>query len=289
MISKHEIFCKVIETGSFTRAAEQLGYSQSAVSQTVKTLENEMKTVLVYRKKDGISLTGDGKKFFPYIQAVAGAEEALEEKIREMEGLEDCTIRIGTFTSVSRNLLPQLMNQFKERYPCVHFVLSQGEYTGIANWIREGSVDFGFLSAEAVDGIEIRKLYTDRMMAVLPEGHPLGKEQTISIRQLARETFILLDEGAYSLPLEAFRRKGCEPDIEYKVYDDYSILAMVRQGLGVSMIYEKVLEGFEEGLTVLPLKEKVERTVAIGYRNWEIMPIAARRFVEFVLEQRHEK
>lgn len=285
MLSRYDIFCKVVELGSFTRAAEALGYSQSAVSQTVKALEEELGTALVSRGKGGVMLTADGESYLPYLRAICGAAEALVRKRREMQGLENRMIRIGTFTSVSRNLLPQLMQQFKALYPGVHFVLQQGEYTSIAQWVREGQVDFGFVNAQAVSGLTMRTLYRDEMVAVLPPGHPLTGQGRVSLEELAAEPFILLDEGEYSLPLDAFARQGLTPRIEYKVYDDYSILAMIRQGLGVSVLYRLVLAGFGEGLAVRPVEEPLERTVALAWRQWETLPLAARRFAEFVLRR----
>lgn len=285
MLSRYDIFCKVVETGSFTRTAEALGYSQSAVSQMVKALEQELGTTLVSRGKGGVTLTADGESYLPYLRAICGAEAALGRKQREMQGLENRSVRIGTFTSVSRNLLPQLMQQFKAVYPGVHFVLQQGEYTSIGQWVREGQVDFGFVNVQAVTGLTVRSLYRDEMMAVLPPHHPLTAQSRVSLRQLAEEPFILLDEGAYSVPLNAFTRQGLTPRIEYKVYDDYSILAMIRQGLGVSILYQLVLTGFGEGLAVRPVEEPLERTVALAWRNWDTLPLAARRFAEFVLKR----
>lgn len=285
MNSKYDIFCKVIEMESFTKAADCLKYSQSAVSQMVKSLEQECGTILVNRKKDGVTLTQDGEQYFPYIQEIANAEAALEQKKQEMMGLKNSTIRIGTFTSVSRNILPGLMKQFKEQFPAVNFVLSQGEYTSIEKWIKEGSIDFGFINANAVSGIELSVLYQDEMMAVLPQTHPLVQKEQVTLKDLAKEPFILLDEGEYSLPMEAFAKAGLMPDIEYKVYDDYSILAMVRKGLGVAMMYRMVVQGFEEGLSVKPIVDKTERKVAIGWKNWETMPLAAKRFIEYLLRQ----
>ena len=282
MLSRYGIFCKVIELGSFTKAGRQLGYSQSAVSQTIKSLEKELGILLIDRKKDGIQLTSDGKQFFPYIQSVYQAEQSLHQKKLEMQGLLDSTIRIGTFTSVSRNLLPRLMKEFKKEYPAVNFVLQQGEYTSIAQWVRDGSVDFGFANAEAVPGLETSILYKDEMAAVLPKGHPLTGKQVISLKDLEQEPFILLDEGEYSVPEQAFRRAGLHPKIEYKVYDDYSILAMVRQSLGVSAMYKRVLEGFEAGLAVRPVKERMERPVALVWKDWNTMHFAARKFVSHV-------
>lgn len=285
MNSKYDIFCKVIEMESFTKAAAYLKYSQSAVSQTVKSLEQECGTILVNRKKDGITLTQDGEQYLPYIQEIANAEASLEQKKQEMLGLKNSTIRIGTFTSVSRNILPGLMKKFKEKYPSVNFVLLQGEYTSIEKWIKDGSIEFGFVNADAVSDIELAVLYQDEMMAVLPLSHPLASKEQIALSDLAKEPFILLDEGEYSLPMEAFAKAGLKPDIEYKVYDDYSILAMVRKGLGVSMMYRMVVEGFETGLHIKPIMEKAERKVAIGWRNWETMPLSARRFIEFLQKQ----
>ena len=90
-----------------------------------------------------------------------------------MKCLEHSVIRIGTFTSVSRNILPQLMKNFKSLYPTVNFVLKQGEYTSIKKWILHGEIDFGFVNSDVVSGINMEFLYSDEMMAVLPIHHKL--------------------------------------------------------------------------------------------------------------------
>ena len=283
MISRYGIFCKVAELGSFTRAAESCGYSQSAVSQNIKALEQETGVSLLSRRKDGVQLTADGRDFFPYLQAVWQAEQALERRRQETMGLKNSVIRIGTFTSVSRNLLPPKMKAFKARYPDVRFVLRQGEYTSIPQWIRQGEIDFGFVNQDAVDSMDTRLLYEDHMLAVLPQGHPLEQKPVIPLKELSREPLILLDEGDHSVLLDAFRQAGQTPNIAYEVYDDYSILSMVRQGLGISVLYEKVVSGFESGLSLRPILEAPRRRVALAWSSWETMPYAARRFAEFLM------
>lgn len=283
MISRYGIFCKVAELGSFTRAAESCGYSQSAISQNIKALEQETGVSLLSRRKDGVQLTADGRDFFPYLQAVWQAEQALERRRQETMGLKNSVIRIGTFTSVSRNLLPPKMKAFKARYPDVRFVLRQGEYTSIPQWIRQGEIDFGFVNQDAVDSMDTRLLYEDHMLAVLPQGHPLEQKPVIPLKELSREPLILLDEGDHSVLLDAFRQAGQTPNIAYEVYDDYSILSMVRQGLGISVLYEKVVSGFESGLSLRPIVEAPRRRVALAWSSWETMPYAARRFAEFLM------
>lgn len=284
MISRYEIFCKVIETGSFTRAAEELGYTQSSVSQTVKNLENELGAILIERKKDGIALTSDGKNFYPYIDSITSAERALDEKRRELNGLTNSVITIGTFTGVSRTVLPSLMKSFQDIYPTVSFVLQQGEYTGISEWIQSGRVDFGFINQSAAKGIKTNPLYEEQMLAVAPQNHPFAARESVSLSEIAEEPFILLDEGEHSVPLTAFAQNSLNPNISYKVTDDYTILAMVRQRLGVSMIYERVLQGYEQGLTIKRIDEQPKRVIALAYKNRDVLPLAASKFVDFIIK-----
>ncbi len=279
MDSRYQIFLQAVRARSFTRAAEKLGYTQSAVSQAVRSLENELGTVLITRSHDGIALTRDGEAYLPYIEAIVAGENALRAKTREMQGLTKSLIRIGTFTSISRNLLPALIQSFLAEYPDVRFELRQGEYTSINADILSGRLDFGFVSPEFVSGLETEVVYTDTMMAVLPPASPLAAQGTVSLRQLAGFPYILLDEGEYSVALEAFSRIGLTPDVRFKVTDDYSILAMVRQNMGYSLVYRLTLAGFSEGVAVIPVREPVQRTIAMGWRNYETLPLAAKRFI----------
>lgn len=285
MNTKYRIFCSVVENKSFTRVAEMLNYSQSAVSQTVKSLENELGTALVTRDKGGIELTGDGREYYPYIQEIANAEKSLWQKHREMQGLSDSVIKIGTFTSVSRNILPPLMSKFKQSYPGVKFELYQGEYTSIAQWIKSREVDFGFVNSDAVTGLECAVLITDELFAVLPNCHKMAKKSSVSLADLCTDPFILLDEGKYSVAENAFARCGLKPNTQYKVYDDNTILAMVRQNLGISLMYGLVLSGLKTDLQIRPVKEKPQRPTAIAWYNRDTMPLAAKIFMDFVLSE----
>jgi len=281
-MNRYEVFVKVIECGSFTKAAEELGYTQSAVSQMVHTLEEELSTTLIKRSKNGAVLTADGKEYFPYISSIHNAHRELAEKHREMQGLGSSQIRIGTFTSVSRNWLPGLMKQFKEQYPDVRFELFQGEYTNIGEWIKEGKVDFGFMSPDAVDGLEKYVLYRDEMVAVLPKGHALAKQEVISLSDLAVCPNILLDEGELSVPLNAYEAHHLKPDIQYRVYDDYSIITMVEQELGVSILYRLVVQNQARSCIIRPITPAVERTVAVACKNRNTLPVASRYFLDFI-------
>lgn len=282
MTSRYEIFLKVAESGSFTRAARELGYSQPAVSQAVRSLEKELGTVLLVRSNDGIIVTGDGRSYLPYIRGIVTAEREFERKKQRMLGFEDSVIRIGTFTSVSRNILPPLMRNFRARYPGVSFELLQGEYDAIRTWTEEGRVDFGFYGLSDCRSLAREEIYHDAMAAVLPKNHPLAVQDKVAFRDLEKLPFILLDEGRDSIPEKTFAAHGMHLAWAYKVYDDYTILTMIRQGMGVSILYELVVAGFAYDLVLKPLEEPIERTISLIRRERAMLSSASLAFYDYV-------
>lgn len=283
-MTQYEMFMDVAELQSFTKAAKKNGYTQSAVSQMIQSLEKTLQTTLFVRNKQGVQLTADGQMYYPYIQAISTAIRSLEQKKKEMEGLEQQTIRIGTFVSVSRHWLPRWIKEFKLLYPQVRFELIQGEYSNINQWILDGSIDFGFVNEKMVADVETYPIYEDRMVAVLPMESELAKQEMIPLEQLEKASLIVLDEGKQSVALQAFEKEGLRPHIEYKVYDDTSIIEMVKQGLGYSILYELVIQGFEDQVAIRPIFQPLKRTVALAWNQWELMPRAARTFVQYILE-----
>ena len=144
MASRYQIVCMVVDRGSLKGAADELGYTQSAVSQAVKALERELGTTLIERGKQGVSLTRDGKQYLPYLRQIVTAEAELEGKRQELLGLSSTDIRIATFTNVSRTVLPRVIRDFGTLHPGVRFTLKQGDYTRNAQWVHDGVVDFCF-------------------------------------------------------------------------------------------------------------------------------------------------
>lgn len=286
-MTSYEAFVRVTETGSFTKAAKSMGYTQSAVSQMIKTLEEELDTTLIRRSKKGIELSPDGEEFLPYIKNIYNAHRELMEKRNEMKGLAGGVIRIGTLASISTNWLPMLMKEFREKYPSVHFDLKQGEYTNISGWIKEGSVDMGFVNPDAAQGLTTVPLKRDEMLAVLPRGHRLAEKESVSLEELAKEPYILLDEGEVCEPLEYFRANFIEPNTQYIVYDDYTIMSMVEEGLGVSVLSALVLNRHSRNIEIRNISPRLERTVSIAYKNKSVLPIAARYFIDFIISQKN--
>lgn len=275
---------KIVELNSFTKAAKALGYTQPAMSQTISSLEKELSIKLLYRSRYGIHLTLEGERLFPSIQKAVAGYQAMLEIAKEIKGLGSGTIRIGTISSISCHWLPGLIKQFQELYPNVQFVLHQGDYTTIPEWVRTGEADFGFINPDAAPGVQTKFIKTGELRAVLPENHPLAKEPYVTLEDLSKEPFLLLEEGALSEPLEAFGQAGLEPSIRLCGHDDYSILSMIELGLGVSILPELVLRKTNYQVAILPMKPVLTRKIGLIMKEKNSMPIASKYFIDFLFE-----
>ena len=285
-MNRYDVFVKILETGSFSRAAEESGYTQSAVSQMIKSLEEEYSTTLLVRSRSGISLTANGEELLPYIRGICGAYRELKEKQKEMLGLRGGVLRIGTIASVSCNWLPGLMQGFKEKYPDVQFFLQQQlTYTGVARLIREGSVDFGFVNADVADGLHSIALADDEMLAVLPRKHALARLKTIPVERLAGEPFIFMEAGQYNELIRYFAAHNQKPNIQYRVFDDYTIMAMIEKNMGVGVLPELILRRRGYDVALRPLVPALYRHIGVAYRDGRLLSLAARYFIEYLVER----
>jgi len=274
---------KVVEVGSFTRAAELLGYTQPALSQMIASLERELGIKLLYRTSHRVCLTPEGERLFPAIQKSVAQYRSMQEIAREIRGLEAGVIRIGTLSSVSCHWLPPLIAAFQVQYPNVEFVLHQGDNNSIPEWVRTGEVDFGFVNMSVYSG-KVTFLKEGEYRAVLPLTHPLAAQSAVTLEQLVAEPFLVIEEGSLSRPLEAFREAGLAPRVRLRVHDDYSILSMVEHGLGVSILPELVLRRTNYQIAIRPLQPAVTRKLGFISKPKNELPLASKYFIRFMME-----
>ncbi len=283
---RYRAFLKVVEVGSFTKAADLLGYSQPALSQMMTSLERELSMKLLYRSRYGIRLTPEGERLYPSVESAVLQYDAMRRSADEISGLETGVVRIGTVSSVSAHWLPQVIRAFWEKHPNVQIVLHQGDYSSIQEWVRTGAVDFGFVNPRAVKGLETTVVKSGEFRAVVPSGHPLATKAAVTLADLAREPFLLVESGAYGEVEEAFAAAGIVPGIRLRMHDDYSLLSMVEQGMGVSILTELVLRKTAYDVAALPIDPPVIRTLAIVTKDRRTLPLAAKVFIDELLQMR---
>ncbi|MBR2829325.1 MAG: LysR family transcriptional regulator substrate-binding protein, partial [Solobacterium sp.] len=144
------------------------------------------------------------------------------------------------------------------------------------------AVELGFVSAEQAEGIRKEVLRTVRMKAVLPPDHPLADREIVPLTELKKDPFILVELGRYSEPLQAFASLHIKPKVRYTIADDYTIMSMVEAGMGVSILSEMVLQRANYNIAIRDTDPPVLRPICIGWREPEMLPVAARRMMDFI-------
>jgi DNA-binding transcriptional LysR family regulator len=277
-IKKYEAFAKVVETGSLTRAAEELGYTQSGVSHMISAMEEEFGFILLRRSRAGVSLTEDGLRVMPAIRGILNYNEQLRQIVAATHGLDAGTVRVGVFSSVAVHWLPGMIKTFLERYPRIEFTLRNGDYSDVERWLADGSVDLAFVTLPTKLDCRCVPLVQDRLLAVLPKEHSLAASERVAPKALAREPFIGLLAGSNQDARRAMEAAGVKPDIKFTTKDDYAIIAMVEQGLGVSIMPELLLTGRTERVCVMELDPPSKRTIALAVPEETKASPAARNF-----------
>ena len=281
---KLEVFEKIVELSSLSQAAEALGLTQSGVSHILAALEEEFGFTLLKRSRVGARLTPEGERLMPLIRDILRAEEQMEQTAAELRGLAAGKVRIGTFTSVAVHWLPGMLQEFGKLYPQVEFTLFNGDYHDVDRWLTDGSVDVGFITLPTTLRCECIPLREDPLLAVLPADHPLAKREICPVREVAAEPFITLLETSDNDSRRALEAAGVKPNVRFTTKDDYAIIAMVRQGLGVSIMPKLLLEGQLDGVAVRPLSPPSSRTLALAVASGDRAGPATRRFAAFAAE-----
>jgi len=293
-LSQLRVFARVVEAGSFTKAAESLWMSQSAVSQAISGLESELGVALVERGRGGGSPTEVGRRVMVHAREILARIEQVRQEVAASVGLDVGSLRIGSFPSAAVGLLPDIIGSFGSRYPGIETVLFEGTYQEVRDWVLSGVVDVGIvplaiegresLPLLTTEGLETVPLLADEMLVALPLGHPLRDTGGLSIERIAEEPFVVSRSGCGTLTREIFKSAGLAPRIRFEATDLETRLSMVKAGLGITIVPALALPADRTGLRLTSLDPSVRRHLALAVRSLESCSPAA---TAFVLEARN--
>lgn len=282
-LTKYQVFLETVECGSFTAAAQQLSFTQSGVSHAISGLEEELGVTLLSRSRGGVTLTADGWALMPYIQEICRQQRSIEERAKDLRGLETGVVRVAVFTSVSVQWMPYILKSFREQYPNIEFELLPSNYnTEIARWIQDGTADCGFLVLPTEPNLDCWLLQRDQWKAIVPWDHPLAGREPFPPEALAQYPFILLEEGDDYEIQEVLDTLGVQPNVQYRVQQDQVILAMVSCGLGISIMEELMLEQNEYPVVACSFAKPFYRNIGICVKDKRAISRSTYRFVEHV-------
>jgi DNA-binding transcriptional LysR family regulator len=243
-----EIFAKVADLGSFSRAAEALFLTQPTVSEHIRALEDELGVQLLDRLGRGATPTRAGRLFLTYTQRILALSREARQAIDQFQGRMSGELVVGGSTIPGEYLLPALIGQFKSKYPEIAITLLIGGSRQVTDWVEDGRVEVGVVGARpASRAVESRELMTDEIVVVVPAGHPWAARDSVTLDELRTEPMIVRERGsgsreamehaftAHGLGLEAFRVTG-------EMGSTQAIKQGVRAGVGISLISRRAVE-----------------------------------------------
>lgn len=279
---KLRVFLKAVETGSFSAAGEQLGFTQAGVSYIIKALEGELGAQLLIRGKQGVRLTSAGSALFPSIRAAVEAMDELENAARSLKAPEAPRLKIGTLHSLSIAWLPSIISEFCRAFPDVQIDVQEAGTDKLGEMLSTGEADFVFSSA-APRSTEWIPLASDRLLAIMHSEHRFAEETQIPLKILAKEPFIMPAAGFDNDVERLFQKSGIRPNVIFTSMDDYAIVSMVQHGIGVSVVPEMILARSRDGLAIKELAPIQYRSLGIALPSLSGASSAAKAFIDCAL------
>jgi DNA-binding transcriptional LysR family regulator len=271
-------FLAVLEEGGFTAAAHKLGLTQSGVSQAVAALEESLGVVLLLRNRGRVAPTAAGAAIQSDARQALEAIERVRHRAQVLIGLQSGRVRVGSVASAAARLLPPIVKNFGARYPGIEVVLIEGTDAEVRDWVVGGAIDIG-LTAEIPKDYDAVPVAEDDFLAIMPRKHRFAQRRSIKPTELAEEPFVMSNAGCEDEVREIFHRNGVAPKIAFSVRDPAALLAMVREGVGVSIVPELVVPSGERRLAAIPLEPAARRKLCAVARKAALAP-AARAFLD---------
>ncbi|MBA9007220.1 LysR family transcriptional regulator [Thermomonospora cellulosilytica] len=267
----------VHEAGSVTGAAELLDVTQSAVSHALNSLENELGLRLVVRERTGCRLTEVGRRLIPHAAEALRHVDRFAEEAAAAAGLVTGRLGIGAFPSAHR-VLPAFVREFRRLHPAVEVLLWEGTDDEVNEWIERRVVELGVVCGLRPD-LHTVPFANDEFLAVLPADHPLAGEPAVSLADLEDDPFLLSGAGCEPLLRDLYRSRGLSLAPAHRVHTMSTLLAMVRENVGVSVIPSLALDERRDGIAAVPLRPPAPRSLLLAARSEQDLSPAARAFL----------
>ncbi|MBA3891745.1 MAG: LysR family transcriptional regulator [Gemmatimonadaceae bacterium] len=237
-----ECFIAVAHHLSFTRAAAELGMAQPPLSQHIRRLEAEFGVALFLRTNRRVELTDVGRAFLPRARSLIHQAQIARSEIVEMAGVHRGHLRVGASGTLAAFLLPELIAEFRGRYPKITVQIAQRRSEDILRMVETGELDIGLLRMPVGETpLETTKLGSEPLIAALPPTHPDRNELRIPLRALKREPFVLSvrkHEPFYSVVSDLCVAAGFVPNVICAGAEYTTIFRLVGMGVGVSVTSE---------------------------------------------------
>lgn len=263
---KCRLLLQVIQAGSFSSAAERLGYTPSGVMRSIASLEKEIGFPLLGRTAQGIYLTREGQAVLPYLRRLIRDEDALLQYSAQIRGLTAGDIYIGSYFSVAANWLPQIIQAFQQAYPAVHVHIEECANKVMYDGLEEGRFDCCITTWRPFSGDWI----------------PLARAEVYPLKQLCHESFIEPLPQQDTDVVRILKEEHISYETRYTAIDNYTTYRMVEAGLGVSMNNRLMTAQWQGRVAILPMDPPHTITIGIAIPSRDGASPAVKKFIHYV-------
>lgn len=283
--SRYRAFIKAVDLGSFSKAAKELAYTPSGVSQLISALEKDVGFSVLERTRSGVKPTENGKRILPIARAIIQEEDRLFQMSAELKGLSVGSVTIGSYPSVASHWLPKVLKAFREQFPNIEIRVMEGIHQEISEWLDNKEVDFGFMSYDPRTTYDWIPLAHDPMIAVLPANHPLANEKCYPLEECSNEDFIMPGKGQDIDTLGVLSRHDLHPRIAYETIETAATLGMIEAGMGITITNSLSTEKYDFKVSKVPIEPSEAILVGIAIPDKSTCAPAARHFIEFATKR----
>ena len=275
-----ELLLALPGASSIAGAGARIGMSASATSHALRALEDTLGCEVVDRLSSAVVMTHAGELALPHARDVFASLQEVQAVAAAARGIRTGRLRIGSIgTSTSLRLLPPLLDKFRKRYPGVEVHVTERADPDIELDLIGRRIDVGVVLLPQ-PSFDTQALATDELLAILPRNHPLAREKTVAVKDLAQYPLVLTQAGSQEMVMRMFDRAGVRPKVAHELSQVISILEFVAKGNGVSVLASLAVPEQHPDLVFPPITPRVSRRVAIACLDEKRLSPAARAFWE---------
>lgn len=275
----------IAETGSFVAAAMRLGISQSSLSHAIGDLEEELKLRLLERSRQGTQPTAAGQRILIHARQIFVSLDSICAEAANLTGLLSGRVRIGSVPSTALAFMPRLIAQIANEYPKIEFLLLEEPSQGmqkLVEWLDGNMIDLALLELP-MHGLHVVPLMRDELCAIVSASSSLARLKKISIPDLARESFIMSRYNSERLIWNAYAERKCSPAVRFEVQDIGTLVSMVREGLGISIVPKVAFPVPLDGVVLRPVQPPIMRQLGFVMKSADAIPPAVEAFIRKAL------
>ncbi|WP_028403254.1 LysR family transcriptional regulator [Ectobacillus panaciterrae] len=286
-----EYFQTLARMQHVTRAAEALSISQSALSRSIARFEDEIGVPLFERQGRSIRLNKYGHIFLKRVDSMMKEFNEGKQEIQDLLDPEQGEVSLGFLHTLSTNLIPDLIASFRSNYPKINFRLGQGPSHTLLEQLQLGDFDLCLIAPmEIKPPFQWRPLWSEELFVIVPKEHKFARHETITLEEIADETFIHLKKG-FSLRIaieQLFKEAGITPKITFEGEEADTVAGLVAAGLGISILPN--LKGTDQSkISQIRVQwPKCQRTIGIAWVEGRYLSPATQQFKQFVLDHSDE-